>query len=356
MLQNPLKEWAWIEALPDDALPSLQRILCNEPPQTDRPFLDPVFQLPSAPEHDAQVASLTFASANVRTMMYDRVNDGVSGKAPELLSQLGMYDIVAVQESRARHSQTIVQGSWIRVIAAGSHGQAGIELWFNEDRLKQSLAPDFDYQRDLCVWHSDPRCLAVRVSAGGVDIDCLSIYAPQSGRPFDEVEAWWNHLRTILQGRQWQGPLIILGDCNCHLGSIVSLGIGHHASEDESPAGTLLRELCDEFQLVIPATHELYHQGPSHTYTNPRGFSSRIDYCIVSDVCLPGVVRTFVDYDVDLLNGDHDHHVTSLELQLTFWQLSSTNIVPSMIHDFASPIPVGILASMSTGVRSATNC
>ena len=318
LLQNPLKEWAWIEALPDDALPSLQRILCNEPPQTDHPFLDSVFQLPSAPEHDARVASLTFASANVRTMMYDRVNDGVSGKVPELLSQLGMYDIVAVQESRARHSQTIVHGSWIRVIAAGSHGQAGIELWFNEERLKQSLAPDFDYQRDLCVWHSDPRCLAVRVSAGGINIDCLSIYAPQSGRPFDEVEAWWNHLRTILQDRQWQGPLIILGDCNCHLGSIVSLGIGHHASEDESPAGTLLRELCDEFQLVIPATHELYHQGPSHTYTNPRGFSSRIDYCIVSDVCLPGVVRTFVDYDVDLLNGDHDHHVTSLELQLTF--------------------------------------
>jgi hypothetical protein len=58
--------------------------------------------------------------------------------------------------------------------------------------------------------------------------------------------------------------------------------------------------------LMIPSTFERWHDGQSHTCVSATGGRSRIDFIMIPQECADSVIRSFVNVDVDLMNGERD--------------------------------------------------
>ena len=303
LLQHKLKEWAWLQISPTEEMPTLETMLtCQDGSKCGSAAID-----------------LKFGTVNVGTMGYQEQDGLAMGhKAAELMRQFHDqgYDVVALQETRAKFTQMIRQGPFLRLISAAKQGQGGIEVWFNVHNLEHKLGSDIQPQNDITIWRQDARTLAVAVNMPGLSLSIVAIYAPQAGRSHDEITDWWGCLRQTLNQKP-DLPLCVLGDCNAKVGSVTASCIGMVDPDFEDVAGTCLRELCEDFDMVIPSTMESYHVGESATYHNPRHCSSRIDYFALSTCCQPGIVATSIDDTIDVLNGDRDHRVLQMKLQIT---------------------------------------
>ena len=332
LFSHPLAAWAWLEVAPDEELPGLQQTLKNEPPQQDSFQPDQILRDRCHKQLDAGKKIwkvLTCATVNVGTMEYDAQCDiPVSMKSRELAHQFqeNGWDIVFIQESRARNTCVALEGSYARIISAGCKGQAGVEIWIHIDQFRNKLDVEFDYNKDLMVWHSDARCLAVHLALPGCEVDLLSCYAPQRGRGHDDIKEWWEHFEHTVNKRTWRCPLWIAGDFNCSVGTIGSEEVGDLAPDIEDVGGEYLRKFAANHQCKVANTWSDIHQGVSWTYQGPRGGRSRIDYFLVSDECWDSVVSTQVDHDVELLNGDRDHSPLIMQFQFCLERGAKTGV------------------------------
>ena len=159
--------------------------------------------------------------------------------------------------------------------------------------------------------------MAVHCRFGTISFEIFVVYAPQRGKGQTEIELWWDHFEQVLQQRDKEAALFILGDFNCSVGSVTTPGIGDVAADLEDAGGTRLREMCGRYSLCAPSTFSCWHEGPSHTFTGAQGSLSRIDYILVPESSVPGIVRSFVHSDIDLMNGDHDHLPLVVECEVS---------------------------------------
>ena len=320
LLQHPLAEWAWLQVAPNMELPSLSHLLRNEDPMQNVHNIDATLLCkPVKSSHRELPVALKFATANVATMAYEKDRgDGVSLKAMEILRQFEetKVHIIGVQESRAKRSQCIESGPYTRLIAAGDGGHAGVELWINGQEIAKAFKTVFAPGKDLCVWHQSARVLGVRCNFGAIAFDVLVLYAPQGGRPSEEIQQWWHELQKVISKRDANVALFCLGDMNCKIGSIVTEGIGEHGADIEDLGGTNFREFCEANQLIVPSTFDQWHQGPSDTFVSAHNTKSRLDYIAVSSACQAGVVQSYVDSTIDLMNGDRDHRPVILVIEI----------------------------------------
>eukprot|EP00435_Cladocopium_sp_Y103_P047607 s1949_g14.t1 len=331
-LHHSLREWAWIEINPTEETPSLSTMLQNRMQEPRELHCDATLQQAQDPlslqsGHDVDEMSqdhciskmLTMATANVGSMDYGTDLSGVSIKTQELLKQFCDAEIhfIGIQESRARKTQYILQGPFARYIAAGTNGQAGVELWINVDAMNAIFPTRFHPQKDAAVWFSSDRILAVRLQMGRVALEVIVAYAPQRGRPQNEVREWWDHFQQTLERRDKQALLFILGDMNCSIGSVEGPATGAHAYDVEDESGQRFREICENNALIIPSTFSELHYGPTDTHIGTRGHGSRIDFIAAPAECHDGVTRSYVNDSIDLMNGDKDHLTLCLELTLT---------------------------------------
>eukprot|EP00435_Cladocopium_sp_Y103_P017780 s237_g4.t1 len=339
LLNHPLACFAWIEAANNAEIPSLQVLLANQVPNLDRNSEGIDSTLQSVDQHiraKPRVSALRMATANVRTMDYQGDEFAATNKVDAIMQQMldKDYVIVAVQESRAKHTRTAMIGPYTRLIAAGEGGQAGVELWLNGERISQLIGLPFTPLKDACVWFSSSRILATTCCFGGLRVDIVVIYAPQRGRPALEIQQWWIQLRSILGQIRRGSTVLLLGDCNARVGSVTTDTIGPCNADVEDEAGALLRSVRSDFDLIIPSTFPEYHGGPGSTFVGPQGHQSRIDFIAVSRACAPGIKQSFVDMEVDLLNGNFDHHVLCLELHMSFSPRShDPKIVRKSLYD-----------------------
>ena len=326
LLSNALREWAWVEAAPSDGMPSLEIILHNER-ATDptlnlqngkgdqaksRPFLD------ETQDDLCQVHQVRFATANVGTMEYKGGSECCSVKANELLRQCqheGIH-ICAIQESRASTSRMVMNGPFTRFIAEGNKGQAGAELWLKVEEISKKIHCNFHPEKDVCIWHSSERILAARCQFGKHSLEIIVFYAPQHGRGIQEQEAWWTHFKNVLQNRDMRARLFILGDGNCSVGSIEDGAVGSLAADIEDEGGRHLHDICTQENLMIPSTFDQWHNGQTHTFISTKGGRSRIDFILIPQECAANVVRSFVNLDLDLMNGDRDHLALCLDCEI----------------------------------------
>ena len=322
LLSHPYCQWAWLELAPDQFLPDLATILRNLPPMPDAGLGDTVFQHLEAKEREhVECKHHTFrvATANVGTMHYNDESHqlAMSHKVAEIVQQMtekGFH--IAIQESRARYTQTVQTGPYVRLISQASRGQGGVELWLHTDHFQEILQTPLQPSKDILVWSQDSRHIAVHIDCQGFQLDIISAYAPQKGRDAQDIDAWWQDMQNVLQQRTWRAPLLFCGDLNCRIGSVESEGIQSCGADLEDQGGVLFRELCTTQKLVVPATFSELQQGPTHTYIGTRGQRTRNDYIAVSEACLPGVTKAWVDDAIDLLNGDRDHLVVALDMEV----------------------------------------
>ena len=337
LLRHSLAEWAWIEVAPTAELPDLRTILRNDRPNADKGRIDSTLTISNQGEDLVeQSATLVMATVNVGTLKYGSGDgQGVSWKVVELLHQIehkGIH-IVGVQESRARASGCVEMGPFTRIIAAGERGQAGVELWLNRLALGRLFGIDVVTDKDLCTWHADKRALAVRCSLGSIAFDVMVLYAPQRGRGLEEISTWWTDIHSMMRKRDAAIPLFCLGDFNASVGSVNSDECGDHAWDVEDESGAFLREFAMKWDLLIPSTFSQYHEGTSATFTSPLGHHSRIDYILLSKDSQSGVLRTYVDTDIDILNGDRDHRPLVMEIGMQWKRKHDARFVRMQFYD-----------------------
>ena len=322
--QHPLREWAWLQVHPTQELPDLVTMLRDTQQDDDKGWLDSVFS-PLTQQQDekpkCKQQTIRCATVNVGSFHYGQdQNQPVSLKAQEIAQQAAKQNIaiLALQETRARHSCAIRTGCFDRVVVAADKGHAGVEIWFHVDILGELGQKTFDGTKNVATWHAEPTLLAIHLDCGAVQIDIVNIYAPQSGHDEASIKAWWCNLDKVLDSRSWASPCILVGDFNAKVGSVQNEQIGPCSPDFENPAGEACRELCTKHCLWIPTTWDEIHQGPSWTYIGPKGGKSRLDYFAVSEDIRTGVYKTELDQSIDVMNGDRDHFVLTMDLQLTF--------------------------------------
>ena len=108
----------------------------------------------------------------------------------------------------------------------------------------------------------------------------------------------------------------LLGDFNCKIGSLETPYIGGANWDFEDIGGEQLRTLCMEHQLMIPSTFEQFHSDKGATFVSRLGRTSRLDYIAIDEECGSSVTRSYVHDEIDLMNGDFDHKLLCLELQI----------------------------------------
>ena len=316
-LQNHvLRDWAWMEIMEQREFPGLENLLKNQCIPVGKGWQDRVLdELDETKSADKYQLNLSLATINVGTMGYGEENhSSVSYKARELARQFSeeALDVVGLQETRARAPGCTWLGDYLRLISAGQGGQAGVELWINTQALRLKTGKMIDPDRDVCVWHTTPRVMAVTISCEAVTLDIVVCYAPQKGRPEDEIREWWQQLHEVIAARPTRNSMIWLGDWNCRLGSVPTDQVGDLAADEEDTAGASFRELCAKFAMVIPSTFASHHEGQTWTYQSARGFRSRVDFIAIHESMLPGVVKSCINPNIDPLNGDHDHVLVQL--------------------------------------------
>ena len=325
LLAHPLREWAWVEINKTTEIPGLQQMVRESPIQSCEAWPDHTLSTVTKTIQttaNASVKDLIVAAANVGTCDYNRGDEGacMSFKVQELAKQFDgqNLDIVCLQESRAKVTCTSQVGPYARLISSANAGQGGVEIWFHVERLRLLSGMDFVVEKDVTTWYHDHRILAVYVDCGPLQVHVISIYAPQSGKPMPEVSAWWTSLDALLRQKPHDAPVWLMGDCNARLGSVESACVGGLAPDFEDKAGEMMHDVCRNHQLCVPTTWEEVHHGQSDTFWGPRGGGSRLDYFLIDMKCQDAIVATWVDQEINLLNGDRDHSPIVLHLQMKF--------------------------------------
>ena len=322
LFDHPLCDWAWLEYRPTDELPDIRTILHTKP---NVPTLDTSIWQPDTMKPKVRVKQISwkFGTANVRTMAYDNTHH--SDKVPLLRAQLQdqAFDVFALQECRGRKDQCLDDGVFIRVCAAGQGGQGGLELWFRKHGAFAQTGCCELMSDQLAVWYASSTVLGVLCQHPALSCNFVVIYGPQSGRPSDEIVGWWTHLDSLLSQRPMDAPMVILGDANAHLGSVIAEGVSDHALEFEDSAGTALRECCSKHDLLLPATFDGLHRGDSGTFIGPRGVDTRVDYIAIPQAWLAGVEFSALCPELDLLTQGADHVAVQLILTMSVQPSSS---------------------------------
>ena len=339
LMQHPLREWAWMEVSPTIELPSLDEVTRDAEVWESRAWLDPTLEklIHERQVHATETASIKVATANVGTCEYNAGDHALatSMKVKDLAHQFHNkgWRIVALQETRAKFACQVREGPFDRVISPAAKGQGGVELWFHMDLIQRDLCKNFNLDHDVVTWHHDHRTLAVHVNFGSFQVDIVNIYAPQRGRPIEEVNTWWQNLDAVLKKRPTKCPIWIMGDCNASLGSVCSNAIGDNDPDLEDAAGSLIHQLCQDHNLFAPSTWDTVHTGQSWTYHGPHGERKGLDFFLISQECRNAVAQTQVDPDVELLNGTHDHVPLEMCMHITYKQADNAGAVRASTYD-----------------------
>ena len=338
LLQHPLKEWAWIQVVQDSDLPGLREILKDVSVQETGMFSDPTLRQPHpAKEQQNITCTLKVATMNVATMEYrfNATGESISVKAKEIMHQCqeANLDIVALQETRARNTETRRDGDWLRFISAGQGGHHGVEIWVNLRSVQKKTGIYLDPSTDFVAWHSDERILAVYVGLGNEGLNLVSAYAPQAGRPMCEIQQWWAHATTVLKDRQDGSPIWFMADVNGRVGSVQSECIGDLAADFEDEAGMLFHDMCRQIGLAVPSTFPEVHCGTTNTYVNPQGHTTRIDFIAVDHQCMPGIIETRILDEFELLTGEQDHKVLSMMIGVEIGRKKETGFRRHVLYD-----------------------
>ena len=319
----PLLQWAWLTiencTTSASSLPVLDDLVIgNSFPSVPQGPIDVFGTEPEIRRDAASIqVSLKLGSANVRSLK-EGARVVFSDKAELVCHQMKeqRFDLLAIQHSRATCDRIGSLCGVTRLIAAAQGGQGGVELWVNpEGPLSLAGCGPLTTQH-FSVKASSATWLVVDCDHPLLQCIFAIVYAPQSGRTTCEIDDWWAEFSALLKPFRSK-EVVLMGDCNAHLGSVEISGIGGFHWSEENTAGGHLRTLIESRSMVLPSTFGHLHNGTSDTFRSASGGRSRVDYIGIPFSWLCGVKASYVATDFDLLSGDLDHSVIALELEMS---------------------------------------
>eukprot|EP00435_Cladocopium_sp_Y103_P028988 s2688_g7.t1 len=251
---------------------------------------------------------ISFCTANVNSLCAG--GDGYEGRLQYLRSQIKTLGLnfVGIQEARTAEFCSCVDH--VLRLAGGCHQRRyGVELWVN---LSQPYAFDQKgkavcFQRsDFQVVFKDPRTLLVRVAGALWQGWLLVGYAPQSGLPLQQREAYWHHLHEVVQHRAAGDPLIVMIDANASPGDFDGQAVLQHGLPS-SVSTPLFRSFLQDNGLGLPCTGPA-HEGPLSSWVTPDGSCEHcIDYIAIPWDMMAQCILSKRAEDFDLGSGLGDH-------------------------------------------------
>ena len=228
-----------------------------------------------------QLHQLKCCTFNVRTLKDDPLAT-TTGACEFLRAQFSYYryQIVALQEIRAKVSTVCDTPDYIRIVAAGKAGHDGCELWFSKQH--PLYGTEMCTLQHITVVHQEPSLLAVRLRTGNQFLIVISAHAPHSGRSVEDRKQWWNGLEQLLQRFHDRGKILVLGDFNAQLGEEFPPSTGSILDKVTTQNGQALANLSLRYGLWIPSTFSDVHIGPTGTWQHPSSKDDiRLDYHLV---------------------------------------------------------------------------
>ena len=288
LLASPMCKWLWLfpASWCSHGLPSVWDLAAG----TASDFVDLPLSTASRAVSPSEPAGASFihfecGSLNVCTLRPQEFVDagGLFVPALQLVLQDQCvnrgYHILGVQETRLPKASTYATEHFLVFNSAAQAGQSGCSLWVS--RRIPFAAKDGQF---LClslnqchVLVSEPRLLLVRVRAPAVSWLLSVAHAPHSKRPEEEREAWWSRATRVIEGfRHAHELLTVCIDSNARVGCNALPGVGPRGAEQAN-----FESFLEALGLGLPCTLPV-HEGPTTTWTSPKGSQSRIDFVAIS--------------------------------------------------------------------------
>ena len=216
------------------------------------------------------VCNLRIGTLNVGTM---------SGRSNEIIEMLTRrkIDICCAQETRWRGgSARMVKGkdSRYKFLWCGNQsGFGGVGILIAEKYVENVIS----------VERFDHRHMQLRLLVGKIVMNFVCAYAPQSGRPVEEKDSFFEKLLGVVARVPNDEFLMVCGDLNGHVGQGSNGFEGHHGGNGfgvRNQDGTRILDLCVATNLAI--TNTFYRKQDSRLITYCSGDNkSQIDYILV---------------------------------------------------------------------------
>ena len=260
-------------------------------------------------------------SVNVQSLCEDD-SSSLPNRTPFVREQLQGIGcaVTGLQETRAKHTSTVVSSSHIRFLSGcDSKGCLGVELWFSRTVAFgwQGSIPIYFSIEDFRVLHWTPRILLVRFVRGGLRILFVTCHAPTAVSP--ERDAWWKGFVDLLLHVIHDDKVVILGDLNARLCDPLRGRVGDLVWEQEHRPPSPFFRMLQALDLWVPSTFYDRHCGMSHTWCAPGGTAtSRIDFILIPAHWGVPAGGSSVLYNVDFGQSGLDHFAVQLCIQVTF--------------------------------------
>ena len=282
--------------LREDGTWSAANCSCRLPTALGRPFCMP------EQAQTAQDVLLDF-----RLMQYNALSLKGAG-ALELFAaglRRSRVDIAGVQETRLRHDGLSTQGDfWVLSAPASPKGVGGAQVW-----VRQQAAWD---AKAFSVVHKEAQLLVVLGSFQGVRLLMVSAHAPPTDSPEADLQAWWQHLCTVLHRTPASCVPIIFVDANATF-----------QRDPTDPSTAMATPTCRNARHLrhfaesrgLGLTPQAFPTGePLVSWISPSGKRKLIDY-IGFPADWTDTTRLLPAPDLGDLHADIDHRPIATQLQ-----------------------------------------
>ncbi len=174
--------------------------------------------------------------------------------------------VVGLQETNAGSSGMWTAGSWTVVSAASVDGVGGRLAWISTAIFPSQAAAV------AAATNQFPFVTAT----GKIKLDICVLYAPHLGYDEDLWTQWWHFVaKAIGKHRRAAASLVVVGDINGRLGSVLSDSVGGFAADLEKQSGSDFHGVLIELACgCLPPSASVALLGCSTPSTAPAGYGA----------------------------------------------------------------------------------
>ena len=125
---------------------------------------------------------------------------------------------------------------------------------------------------DVQMLHHDSRRLIARIAHDHFHCLLAVLHGPQSGRPHQERQEWWDSTPDIVMELAGELPVFLLLDANAKTGPLHPPFVFEHSDIVSGNANFFLN-LLDGLSLGLPSTTSV-HDGEHSTWISPDGLQN----------------------------------------------------------------------------------
>ena len=198
----------------------------------------------------------------------------------------------------------------------------GNELWVHTKKPFCKLGTGTDVlflQPDQFVsLHHEPTILLAKLCNAAVHWFIAVLHAPHRAHPFQHRLEWWQKLERLCSRYDGSEDWIVLGDCNCRIGSDTSQHVGDWQADLQDDSGEMFHDFLRKLNVFAPCTFGPHMHGPGGTLVQKRnGAVARSDYVGVSLRLQHAQIACWVDAGITAGHGSPDHFAMLLHLSFS---------------------------------------